>query len=345
MPELYLIGAGVLFLLIYLLLRHHNAYAIKNGAVFTLFILLTTIGLVLMSLYHPNPFLSAFTIIALITAVLLVICSTFVLLIFLVIESIRLLKHEGRKLHNCLSLILLLLIIGGLIFNINAAGTYRHNWPSFLFGLVFCCELYLILAASSYLVSSALVLMDHPRKKLDYIVVLGCGLSNGRVPTPLLKGRIDKAILYANKPKLANPMLIMSGGQGHDEKVPEARAMKEYAMSRDFPEDRILTEEESKNTFENMKFSKALMDKRSENEYKCAFATNGYHVFRAGALAHKIGLKAKGIGAKTKLYYSQNALIREYMALLSAYKKVHLIAFCCLCAIYTGIYFYTFLYF
>ncbi|MFR1802561.1 MAG: YdcF family protein [Faecalispora jeddahensis] len=92
-----------------------------------------------------------------------------------------------------------------------------------------------------------------PRKRVDYIVVLGSGLIDGKVP-PLLAGRVDAALRYAARQKRKTgrePCLIMSGGQGADEPRPEAEAMREYAMEKGYPAELVLAETQSKNTKEN----------------------------------------------------------------------------------------------
>lgn len=55
----------------------------------------------------------------------------------------------------------------------------------------------------------------------------------------------------------------MSGGQGSDETRAEALVMKEYAIEQGYSEELIITEEKSKNTLENMKFSKAVMEEKA----------------------------------------------------------------------------------
>lgn len=55
----------------------------------------------------------------------------------------------------------------------------------------------------------------------------------------------------------------MSGGQGSDETRAEALAMKEYAIEQGYSEELIITEEKSKNTLENMQFSKAVMEEKA----------------------------------------------------------------------------------
>ena len=51
--------------------------------------------------------------------------------------------------------------------------------------------------------------------------------------------------------------------------------------------------------------------------------TTAYHVFRALLLAKQQGLKCVGFGAKTKWYFTLNALIREFVGYLSLTWKQH----------------------
>lgn len=118
----------------------------------------------------------------------------------------------------------------------------------------------------------------------------------------------------------------MSGGQGSDEALPESEAMKVYAMAQGIPEEMILVETKSRNTLENMMFSKEIMDKQSDNQsYQAIFSTNNYHLFRAGIFARKAHLKADGVGAKTAFYFLPTAFLREFIAIVMMKKKRHLV--------------------
>ncbi|EAH3841529.1 YdcF family protein, partial [Listeria monocytogenes] len=161
----------------------------------------------------------------------------------------------------------------------------------------------------------------------DFLIVLGSGLIGGdRVP-PLLASRLNRAIKfydkqYAKKGKRAT--FIVSGGQGANETISEAEAMRGYLIEKGIDENFIIMEDQSVNTLQNMKFSKAKMDAIMSN-YNSLFSTNNFHLFRAGIYARKAGLKSQGIGAKTALYYMPNALIREFIAITVMYKKVHMV--------------------
>ena len=108
---------------------------------------------------------------------------------------------------------------------------------------------------------------------------------------------------------------VPSGGQGPDESMPEAEAMRRYLLSQDVPPHLILAETASKNTLENMSFSKKII-RESSPDAKVVFSTTSYHVFRSGLWANLAGFPAEGIGSKTKWWYWPNAFMRETAGLL-----------------------------
>ena len=97
--------------------------------------------------------------------------------------------------------------------------------------------------------------------------------------------------------------------------MPEGEAMRRYMLEQGIPETRIHAETASANTYQNMAFSKAIIDSINP-EGKTIFATTSYHVFRSGVWASQAGLKAEGIGGKTKWWFWPNAFIRECVGLL-----------------------------
>ncbi|MDR3072258.1 MAG: YdcF family protein [Clostridiales Family XIII bacterium] len=160
-------------------------------------------------------------------------------------------------------------------------------------------------------------------KDCDFILVLGAGLVDGTTVTPLLAKRLDRAIrLYETNGKNAD--FIVSGGKGADEKVSEAYAMRQYLLEQNIPEEKIIMEECSKNTLENLRFSKHIMEERNAN-YQALIVTSNYHVLRTVILAKNIAMNAQGIGCKTAFYYLPAAFIREYIAVIFAYKYLALI--------------------
>ena len=161
----------------------------------------------------------------------------------------------------------------------------------------------------------------------DFIIILGSKVRGDGRLTPLLKGRVDKAIEFAKMQYEATKKKIYyvpSGGKGNDENIAEAKAIKEYLLKKGINEDDIIIEDKSTSTYENMKFSKNKIDKLNKDA-KISFATTNYHVFRSGVIANNQGIDVEGVGSKTKWYFYTNALIREFVANIVAEKKSHII--------------------
>ena len=94
--------------------------------------------------------------------------------------------------------------------------------------------------------------------------------------------------------------------------------MENYLIDMKITKERIICEDKSINTYENMKLSKKLIEQHDNNykKKKIAFSTTNYHVFRGYILAKRNGFDAKGLSAKTKMYFYPNAFLREFIGLL-----------------------------
>ena len=121
----------------------------------------------------------------------------------------------------------------------------------------------------------------------------------------------------------SNPIavLIMSGGQGPSEEIAEGEAMARYAEEKEVGIEKIIIESRSKSTKENLLFSRRLIKK---DRPKVVVVSTSYHVFRALFLAKQQELKCVGFGAKTKWYFTLNALIREFAGYLRLTRKRHI---------------------
>lgn len=150
-------------------------------------------------------------------------------------------------------------------------------------------------------------------KDLDALIVLGAGL-RGETPTRVLSTRLDEAIKYAND----NPdtLLVLSGGQGEGEIIPEAVAMARYVTRRGIDESRIIVEDQSKNTRENFAFSKVLIDEALPgSEASIGFVSTGFHIYRATLVAKAQGILAYGIPSNDLWYIRPNNYLRECVAI------------------------------
>ena len=106
----------------------------------------------------------------------------------------------------------------------------------------------------------------------------------------------------------------------------------------------IIKEDKSVNTFQNMLFSKRVIEKDcgDTDGVNIAFSTTNYHVFRGYTLAKKVGMKVKGLSAKTKLYFFPNAFIREFIGLIWEQKLRHLLFALFIVASLTTLYLFIF---
>ena len=161
------------------------------------------------------------------------------------------------------------------------------------------------------------------KRKSHFIIVLGAGIIEDKV-TPLLQARLDKAIKI--KKKNLDAVFIVSGGQGPDEIVSEAEAMRKYLLSQGVSNKDIIMEEKSTNTKENLIYSYDIMKKYEVNPF-AIIVSNYFHILRAGFLSKQLKIDATVSGGVSKTYFYPNTYVREFMALLVMFKKTHIIAF------------------
>lgn len=151
--------------------------------------------------------------------------------------------------------------------------------------------------------------MHAPGKEgLDYILVLGAQVRKDG-PSVVLKYRLDAAVQYLRD----NPdtICIVSGGQGSNEPYPEAQGMALYLKEKGIDASRLLLEEESKTTEQNITNSKKLIPKGAT----VGIVTNNFHVFRAMQIARRCGLsESYGIAAGSSFRYLPNNMLREFFA-------------------------------
>lgn len=241
----------------------------------------------------------------------------------LILSNLVLLFKEGFRLRNLLALGAGILQILGMHIAF-ALNCLPARWGPDLFidvladmVYIFCSSVFFGLAGIGFVYTC-----QKPSLDRDYVLVLGCAVFGERVP-PLLASRIDRAIAFMDKQQKATgkrPLLVLSGGQGPGESISEAEAMRRYAVSKGVPEESILLEDRSVNTWENFSFSKKLLSQRFASP-KGVFSTTNFHVFRSEVLSVQTGLCAAGLAAPTKWYFIPNAFIREVAAYLRLHRK------------------------
>lgn len=154
---------------------------------------------------------------------------------------------------------------------------------------------------------------------MSTMIVLGAKVNKDGV-SKTLKQRLDKAMEYYNQNKHIN--IIVSGGQGKDEVMTEASAMKNYLLENGVDEDNIILENKATTTLENIMFSKDIMeDLNLEN--KALIVTSDYHLFRGRFIASILGIDNEGLCSTSSLSSRIYYMIREYStSIIDFYRSI-----------------------
>ncbi|MDN4604172.1 YdcF family protein [Paenibacillus sp. F6_3S_P_1C] len=176
------------------------------------------------------------------------------------------------------------------------------------------------IAAVSFVIIEALVftqLNSNDLEEADYVIILGSGIK-GKELSLTLKQRLDASLDYIRShPRTP---VIVSGGQGPGESIPEALAMKNYLVDQGISPTQVIMEDRSTSTQENMAFSKKIIDASGLEHPEIMIVTSDYHMFRSKYLAAKNGYAAEyGISAPSPGYLKPINMIREYFAAVKAF--------------------------
>lgn len=145
----------------------------------------------------------------------------------------------------------------------------------------------------------------------DVFIVFGCK-TFGYTPSYALKNRLDKA--YEMLEKNPDAVAILSGGQGEDETVSEAESMRAYLEAKGIAADRLITEDKSTSTKENIEFSMSIIKERGWEDKKISAVSNDFHIKRILKLFREqnYDVSASPAHMKSPMRTIQN-LTREYM--------------------------------
>lgn len=147
------------------------------------------------------------------------------------------------------------------------------------------------------------------------VVVLGAGLRKD-VPSDLLRRRLDAAYAYYQE----NPevVIVVTGGQGNGETIPEGVAMGRYLAEKGVPQEQIIVEQKSTSTEENLLFAKELLEQRGIGaDEPMAVVTNAFHCYRARCYARLVGFEqVNSIPASIGLNSVMPCYMREVFAVL-----------------------------
>ena len=293
----------------------------------------------------------------------------------LFISNIGLIRRERKSFSNILGMILSVMIFLGEVFLIlcetGVFGPPRthmlHDLGINLFAAIF---LYFECMLMGTIVADGIAALIEPPFDRDYLIVLGCGIRADGTPTPLLRGRLNRAIefYYRQLNETGRELIfVVAGGKGPDESIPESECMRNYLLEHGIRPGQILTEDRSTDTAENMRFSREviLKDLAAKNKVnpdaadagspadlrpavepsrpgklptinRIAFSTTNYHVFRSGLHARRVKMRALGMGAPTRWYFWPNAAVREFVELLTAHRLKQALILTGIVLIYAG---------
>lgn len=180
-------------------------------------------------------------------------------------------------------------LFGSIFFGVLFVLRWAEVKKIILFPHFFIYGIYIFIAIcfTIFVMIEAMIIKNMNSKPDDdckYMIVLGCQI-RGDIITKSLRMRLDVAYEYANR----NPqvIIIVSGGKGQGENTSEAEAMYKYLTQKGIDGSRIIKEEQSTNTDENMSYSAEFIENKED---KVAIVTSNFHIFRAKLLA-----KAKGL--------------------------------------------------
>lgn len=149
----------------------------------------------------------------------------------------------------------------------------------------------------------------------------------------MLQARLDRAIglYHTMTPK---PQFILSGGQGPDEPISEAEAMRRYLLRQGIPESAIVLETASTSTYENIQYSLRILQQRTRiQNTRTLCVTSQFHILRALRFGQQHAWPLYGVGSRTPLHFLHSAMIRDYLALMYTYRRTLTCYFGILCII------------
>ena len=204
-------------------------------------------------------------------------------------------------------------VLIGIIAFYNIAELLLDRWPKpvkairRIFTVILCIGL-LIVSVTEVLIIHAS--FGDPAESCEYVLVLGAKVRQDG-PSVSLMNRIDAAYDYLT----AHPeaIAIVSGGQGVDEPMTEAKCMYDHLVARGIDPARIWMEPNATSTWENMNFTLDLIEERTGvRPVKIGLISSEYHLFRAGLFARDCGVESIGIPAHTtRLSQMINHFMRE----------------------------------
>lgn len=212
---------------------------------------------------------------------------------------------------NVFGLIICFLLLVYFVFN-DRLCTLCSKGPAKIVSIVFTVFIITGFVTASVLsVLMANKINDKPDRS-EPVIILGCKVRDG-APSLMLLRRLEAARDYLTE--YPDSVVIVSGGQGSDEIISEAECMKNWLLNNGIDASRILTEDKSTSTYENIQFSKELLEKNGLGS-DIVLVTDSFHQFRASVIAKKFDLSTDSVSASTPSYLIATYWVREWFGIM-----------------------------
>lgn len=244
----------------------------------------------------------------------------FVVLAFFALPLLSNIINPGNVFGMFVSIVMVFLTIFWDKFKLFSIELWKHTVGK----IVIISVLTIIISGIVYvLILTGLMIYAKEKspKKTDAVIVLGCKV-NGEEPSKMLKRRLDAAKIFLSEND--DVICIVSGGKGDDEKISEAQAMKNYLVEKGIDASRIIMEDKSVNTYENLENSCKILEKMGIGK-NIAIVTDGFHQYRAGYIAKKLEFEPSAVNAVTDFYnftLTPTYYVREWMAITNEYINI-----------------------
>ena len=206
----------------------------------------------------------------------------------------------------CLCIIGIILVYKGLNL---LANKYPRDARTLkrIFTVILCIGLLVVGVTECVIIKAS---FGDPKEHCDYMVVLGAKVRT-EGPSVSLMDRIRAAKTYLDSHP--DVIAVVSGGQGTDEPMTEARCMYEELVELGVDPQRIWIEDQATSTWENLNFSLNLIEEKTGTRPgKIGILSSEYHLYRASLFADACGVESVGIPAATsRLPQKINHFMRE----------------------------------
>lgn len=235
--------------------------------------------------------------------------------VFFIWFSIPLFTHRILNIGNLTGLVVSgILLLGGIFYKNFQQGIF-YLQKNFLGK----CVIGIVIAVVSVVVITAIIetifiikASTKKPKENATLIVLGCKVY-GEHASRSLRERLDAALIYLEE----NPdsQCIVSGGMGEEEKISEAECMYRYLVKKGIHSSRIIKEDKSTSTRENLRFSKKIIEERGLSK-NIAIATSDYHQYRASKIAKTLGFSVGAVPGHTAWWLFPTFYVRELYGIL-----------------------------